>query len=192
MPFLPEDYKEPVMSNYMSFEEGDNTFRVLDESIIGWEYWTKDDRPVRVNEFDNIPLGDVKEGKYGLNLSFFWAFPVYNFDAGRVQILVVKQKTVRQGMLTYIKNKKWGDPKSYNFVVTRIKEGDKTSYLVSVDPKEELDKKIVEKYKEMNLDMKTWFKGEDPFKGIKQDEVEPKEETLSDKEVDEVNDKIPF
>lgn len=191
MGFLPEDYKEPVMSNYMDFVEGENTFRVLGSAVTGWEYWTNEDRPVRVKEHEEIPLGDVKEGKYGLNLSFFWAFPVYNYSARKIQILVVKQKTVRQGMLGYINNQKWGDPTEYSFVVTRSKdESGKTVYQVIAEPKEELDKDVLKKFKDMNLDMQTWFKGGDPFMGITQDEVVEKEEPEVD--VDEVADDVPF
>ena len=66
MSFLPDNYSEPVESNYMSFEEGDNTFRVLDKATVGWEYWKetiiegkKVNRPVRVKEHDSIPLAEV-------------------------------------------------------------------------------------------------------------------------------------
>jgi len=169
--FLPSDFKEPTQSNYMDFQEGDNTFRVLDQAVLGWEYWmnkivdgeTKP-RPVRVKEQDQIPVGDVLEGKYGLQLYYFWAFPVYNFNDSRIQILVIKQKTIRRGMLGFIKNAKWGDPKDYNFVVTKGKdESGKVVYTVMTEPKEPLDKKILDAFKDLKLDMDVWFRCDDPF-----------------------------
>lgn len=171
MSFLPQGYKEPVKSNYLDFQDGDNTFRVLDSSIVGWEYWTNQmvdgemkARPVRVKDEDAIPMADVLEGKYGLQLYYFWAFPVYNFDAQRIQIACIKQKTVRQGMISYVNNKKWGDPKEYNFVVTKGKdEGGRIVYTTIAEPKEELDPAIIERYMNLNLDMQVWMRSEDPF-----------------------------
>jgi len=180
MSFLPKDFKEPVQSNYMDFEEGDNTFRALDSATVGWEYWVERvidgktvNRPVRVKEHDSIPLNEVVEDRYGkLNYSFFWAFPVYSFDNRKIQILTIKQKTVRRPMLKSINNPKWGDPKDYNFVVSRDKdENGKTVYTVTTEPKEKLDSNILEKYKSMNIDMEVWMKGEDPFKNVSQEEV---------------------
>ena len=194
MSFLPKDYKEPVESNYMKFEDGDNTFRVLAEAKVGWEYWKEVtiegkavNRPVRVTEYDTIPLGDVAPDNYGgLSLSFFWAFPVYNFNAKKIQILTVKQKTVRRPMTKNINNSKWGDPKDYNFVVSRDKdESGKTVYTVGVEPKEPLDKEIIKRFKDMNIDMNAWMNCDDPFSGSDKEEV-------SKKDVDKANDEIPF
>ena len=61
--FPSEDYKLPITSNYMKFLEGDNTFRVLSSSIVGWEYWNIEGKPVRNREpFDDMPE-DIKTEK---------------------------------------------------------------------------------------------------------------------------------
>ena len=39
MGFLPKNEREPVTSNYMRFEKGENVFRVLSSAIVGMEYW---------------------------------------------------------------------------------------------------------------------------------------------------------
>jgi len=170
--FLPDDYNEPSRSNYMSFNDGTNTFRVLDHAVIGWEYWTEEtidgkikNTPHRVKEEDSIPVEKVITNKFGnLNINFFWAFPVYNFDDKRIQILEITQKTIRKAIKGFVDNKKWGDPKDYNFEVTREKtpEG-KTEYSVIAEPKEALDPTIIEQFKNMKLDMKVWMSGGDPF-----------------------------
>jgi len=200
--FLPNDYKEPVKSNYMSFEEGDNTFRVLDSATIGYEYWREEvidgkrvGRPVRVKEEEAIPLAEVMENIYGdLSINFFWAFPVYNFEARKIQILTIKQKTVRRGMIKSIKNPKWGDPKNYNFVVSRDKdESGKTVYTVGVEPKEPLDKSILDRFKSMKIDMNEWMKSKDPFVNFKDENEVSDEEALVGKTYSEkVADSIPF
>lgn len=188
--FLPEGYKEPVESNYMKFELGENPFRILGSAVIGWEYWTEEtvdgvtkNKPKRVKEEGAIPVDEVVEDKYGnLNINFFWAFPVYNFNAEKIQILEVTQKTVRKQMEGYVKNAKWGDPKQYNFVVTREKNGDKTEYSVIAEPKEALDPAILAKYKAMNLDMQVWMAGDDPFK--KNKTLEGSTESVDPDEID--------
>lgn len=191
--FLPNNYSEPTTSNYMDFQDGENTFRILGNfadgsARMGYEYWTNKlvdgemkPRPVRVKEEDQIPLADVLEGKYGLQLYFFWAIPVYNFDAKRIQLLVIKQKSVRRAITTYLKNPKWGDPHSYNFVVSKFKIGDKTEYEVSVEPKELLDKSITERYENMKIDMDEWMKSNDPFMSQK-DENEVSKDPKSDQD----------
>lgn len=180
--FLPKDYKGIPESggNYMKFTDEENVFRVLGSAKVGWEYWTEEDgknKPHRVKEHDQIPLGEVVQNKYGnLNISYFWAFPVWNQVTNQVQLLEVTQKTVLRGMQQYIKNPKWGDPKDYDFVVNRDKEGDRIIYTVSVNPKEKLSSKALEQAKNVTVDMDAWMRGEDPFKTenneIDVDEVE--------------------
>ena len=110
----------------------------------------------------------------------------YNFNAKKIQILTVKQKTVRRPMTKNINNSKWGDPKDYNFVVSRDKdESGKTVYTVGVEPKEPLDKEIIKRFKDMNIDMNAWMNCDDPFSGSDKEEV-------SKKDVDKANDEIPF
>lgn len=202
MTFLPNDYPgEPVESNYMSFEEGENTFRILGSAKVGWEFWVDSGKrrdngdiigePVRVKKEDEIPIAKVLEGKYGLNYSFFWAFPVYSFDNRKIQILTVKQKTVRRPMEKYIKNPKWGSPTNYNFVVSRDKdESGKTFYIVGVEPKEKLDQTILDRFKNMNIDMQVWFECDDPF--TTQEAQNEAEEPVKTEEVKDVIDEIPF
>jgi hypothetical protein len=46
--FLPTNYEVPVSDgNYMKLKIGENRFRVLSSAIVGYEYWTKDNKPVR-------------------------------------------------------------------------------------------------------------------------------------------------
>ena len=72
MSFLPDGYKEPVKSNYMSFQDGTNAFRVLADAKIGWEYWTeaivdgvKKSQPHRVTKEETIPISEVITNKFG-------------------------------------------------------------------------------------------------------------------------------
>jgi hypothetical protein len=181
-----EDYSIPSTSNYMKFEEGDNRFRILGSfadgtAIRGVVYWKtvngkrgpvrlKPGIAVPVNELEfNPKTGEVDQAKY------FWALPVYNYQEKRIQILDVTQKTILNYIKKQVENPKWGDPRDYDFIVTRTLEKGKTTYTVTNDPKEEIDKKIVQECKDMNINIAALYDGKDPFNSepkIDNDEVD--------------------
>ena len=62
--FLPDGYQTPeIPSNYMTLEEGQNSFRVLSSAIVGYKWWIEKGeegrRPVRV------PRGSAGRGRGG-------------------------------------------------------------------------------------------------------------------------------
>ena len=165
MGFLPENYKEPVTSNYMRFDKGDNRFRVLGSATIGWEWWEDTEnggrKPFRVRMDGKVPSGtDTKH---------FWAFPVWNYQDEKVQILEITQKGIHKSIKALAQNAKWGDPKEYDIVVTRTGDGMETEYNTVPDPKEQIDPKITELYEKMNINVEALYDGGDPF-GKKDDE----------------------
>lgn len=181
------DYEVPSTSNYMKFEEGENRFRILGSfgektAIMGTEYWkTTDDNkriPVRIKLGESVPVGDLGINNFGEPEmpKHFWALPVYNYKEKRIQILEITQKSILQAITALAKNKKWGNPKDYDLVVTRVDEK-KISYSVTPDPKEKLEEGILKMYKEMNININALFTGDDPFsanKGEKMNEnVDP-------------------
>ena len=175
--FLPEGYKEPVKSNYMKFAAGSNRFRILGSAKVGWEYWTKGvekDVSVRVTKEETIPLAEVMTDKYGnLASKYFWAFVVYNYDAERIQILQITQKSVREGMQKFLDKKIWGKvvPGEYIFDVNQGKKADgKPEYSVIAEPKTEIDEEIITKFKRTLIDMDAWMAGKDPFAVTKESE----------------------
>ena len=173
MAFLPKDYAAPeAQSSYTRLEEGDNTFRVLDSAIVGWEWWNEKDGkriPNRVKNQNDLSEDDLSE-IYNLEaktkrtqLKHFWAFPVYNYKIKYIQILQITQGSIQVAMERYTKNEKWGDPKEYDFIINRSGEGMQTRYSTTVNPKESLDEDIIKKYKEMNINLKALYSGDDPF-----------------------------
>lgn len=134
--FLPEGYKEPE-GNYMKLAEGENTFRILSSAVTGYEYWTKDNKPVRAKENWVSTPKDIKlNDKTGLPtaIKHFWIFAVWNVEAGKVQVLELTQKSIMNSMKAYIENSKWGDPKGYDFTVTKSGSGLETKYVVMANP----------------------------------------------------------
>jgi hypothetical protein len=114
--FLLAGYETPeIPSQYMEFEEGVNSFRILSNAIVGFEWWVANGKegrkPVRVRTAEEVPdevrstLDDRRRARH------FWAFTVYNYTAKAVQMLVLKQQTIMRAIEVFGKSPKWGDPR---------------------------------------------------------------------------------
>ena len=163
--FFPnEDYKLPVSSNYMRFQEGENNFRVLSSAIVGYEYWNTQNKPVRSKEsWDEMPE-DIKTEKDGsVRINHFWAFVVWNYEAKKIQILELTQKGIMKTIQGLIKNPKWGNPKEYDITVARSGSGFDTEYSCVPNPHSEVGTEITERYEKMSINLDALYKGEDPF-----------------------------
>lgn len=165
--FPDEDYEIPESSNYMTLKEGDNTFRVLSNAIVGWEYWNLKDEVIRSKEEFSPTPTDIKPNKDGKpgKVLHFWAFVVYNYDAKKVQILEVKQKGLMKYVQGLIKNPAWGSPKAYDIVVSKTGAGFATEYTFVANPHSALDPEIIASYSAMKINLDALFEGKDPFEG---------------------------
>ena len=190
MSFLPTDYSIPAKdSSYMKFIEGKNQFRVLDSAIVGFELWVGG-KPVRrkgANEFTSNQLANADTNTFTgkkKTPQYFWAFPVFNYQTEKVEILEVRQVTIMRGMEDYLRDDDYGkDPKKYDFVVVRDEAGEKVEYRVNVKPPKELDEGILKLYKDLNINLNALFTGADPFAGEKLDvdEIDEKLKVFSKK-----------
>lgn len=171
--FLPDDYVIPTADNgYMKFEQGDNTFRVISNAIVGYETWIdkkKEDGsmgryPVRAKDSVLLQARLKKMNAVGAQYDMkpFWAFLVWNYNANGIQILELTQKGIMRSLQSLHKSDKWGDIKGYDVTVTREGEGLDTEYTVMPNPHTELDKDI-SKAKDINLE--ALYTGDDPFSG---------------------------
>lgn len=166
MTFLQKDYKLPSTDNYLKFKEGDNTFRVLSSAITGYEYWTKDNKPVRSKKpFETTP--DIKQGE---TPKHFWAFCVYNYADEKVQILQITQKGIMGYILSLTENKKWGNPTGYDICVNRVGSGLETEYTCVAEPHSVLEDKIAEAWSKAKIDLNELYTGGDPFKPTKKED----------------------
>ena len=161
--FFPDsDYKIPVTNDYLNkFPQGNTTFRVLSKPIIGYVYFKSDNKPVRSREvFESTP--DIKKDSTARH---FWAMTVWNFDAERVQILEITQKSIMTAMKALIDSPKWGSPLLYNISITRKGTTmNDTEYAVMPDPASELTEEIKTAYAKRPVNLEALFNGEDPFK----------------------------
>ena len=175
--FLPKDYQAPeVQSNYMTLEEGVNSFRVLPPAIVGYEWWVEQGvegrRPVRVRTLEEIP-DEVREATDSRQKArHFWAFTVYNYASQTIQILEIKQKTVMWAIEALVKNPKWGDPQRFDLQIEKVRTGSQerdVEYNVIPEPPSTLDAGIVELAKQVPVRLEALYEGADPF-------AEPEEE----------------
>ena len=173
--FLPKAYEVPSQGgNYMKFKQGDNNFRILSSAIIGYEYWTNENKPVRSKEqFEETP--NAKEDKNGkVSVKHFWAFVAVDLSDNEIKILEVTQVSIQNTIMSFVQNDKWGDPKGYDINVNRTGEGIETDYTVMPSPHLKLDKEVEKTYKEMEINLEALYDGANPFekKAGKPEEVE--------------------
>ena len=162
--FPTADYKVPITSSYMKLVEGKNKFRVLSSAIVGYEYWTEDNKPVRSKTpIDEEPTNIKRDKDGNYNISHFWAFVVWNYDAKRIQILELKQKGVMTYMQGLVNDEMWGNPKGYDIVITRKGSGFDTEYITTANPHRPLDPEIQAKYENTKINLEALFTGADPF-----------------------------
>lgn len=163
--FPTKDYEIPISpSNYMRFQEGINRIRILNSAIVGYEYFTIENKPVRSKEkFESMPADIKKDGR----IKHFWAFPVWNYQEKRVQILELTQKSIMNDIKALIDNPKWGNPKMYDIAITKTGEGLDTDYNTQGEPPiTEPDQDIKDAYAEKTINLEALYSNEDPF-GVK-------------------------
>ena len=165
MTFLPTDYKIPETSNYMKLEQGANRFRIMSSAIVGYIYWNTDDKPVRLTTAPTEMPADTKPDKGGEKKmpKPFWAFTVYNYEAKRIQVLELTQKSIMKGIKSKLDNEAWGDVKTYDLVITREGMGLDTEYDVDPNPKTEITPEMQKMRDETPVDLEKLYSGQDPF-----------------------------
>jgi len=196
--FLPKGYTIPSTSKYMKFQDGTNVFRILDNPILGMEYWkTKEDGsgrlPVRKEMGVKISLSeleiDPKSGKLE-SPKHFWAMPVYNYQEKQIQILEITQLTLIKALTAYINNPKWGNPIEYDISITKSGSGIATEYQIDHDPKEAIDPEILKEFKETPINLNALFDGKDPFNTTAEEAPATLEEEIA--KMDDSGKSLPF
>ena len=163
--FLNKDYKIPAgSSGYFKFLEGENTFRVMSSAIIGWEYWSKDNKPVRQKEkWDEIPA-DIKVDDEGrIQIKHFWSFIIWDYKDSKIKIMTITQQGIMKDIKALIDNKKWGSPLNFDITITRTGKDFTTKYSVMPNPASELDDKAKEAFEDKPINLDALYLGLDPF-----------------------------
>lgn len=183
---LPANYNVPTNSgNYMKFKDGSNRFYVLGKAIIGWQYWNTEGKPVRQKSKFNGTPPDIKINKDGQpdRVKHFWAFPVWNYEDKKLQVLEITQSGIQGSMKLKIDNR-GGDVSKFDFIITRTGEGLGTDYDVDIDVHQAFPDEDLIKDRATYLDLEALYTGGDPFakmsKGEDRISVVPEEINVDD------------
>lgn len=164
MSFLPTNYEVPEKpSNYMRFQKGMNRFRILSPAVVGYEYWNKDNKPVRSKEKWNTIPDDIKyeDGK-PTDIKHFWAFVVWNYTENLIQILQITQSTIQRSIKTGVELRQ-GNATNNDIGIERKGDGFDTEYTVQFADPTPISPEIEQAYKAQKVNLEALFDGTDPF-----------------------------
>ena len=171
--FLPADYVAPKTANdYLKIGEGEtHRIRIMgthkDEAsfIRGWEAWDVDNHPHREKYVQGQPASEAlkqidRDGK----AKHFWMFIVWHEEQQKPMVYEVTQVTVRDQILSYTSNSKWGAPSNYVLAISRTGTGMETVYRVIAEPPvSPPDKDITDAIKDSMIDLRVIFEEGNPF-----------------------------
>jgi len=160
---LPENY-QPAESNgwaYTKLKDGDTKIRILTLPIVGFEYFTVDNKPKRSKTmFTNT--SDIKEN---WKVKEFWAFVVWNYTDEKVQIMEITQNSIKNQIYKLANDEDFGDPKTYDLKINRSGKDLETKYqVIALGQKPFENKEAIEEAKKINLE--ALYDWEDPFRPV--------------------------
>jgi hypothetical protein len=133
--------------------------------VQGWEAWGQDNKPVRAPYELGKPcpqsLREIdRDGKPKL----FWMFIVWHVDLDKPMVLSVTQQTIKNQILSYSNNPKWGDPSNYVLEIGRTGTGMETIYTVIAEPPIEVPSSLVlDDIDAARIDVRVVFEDGNPF-----------------------------
>lgn len=158
--WFPEGYDVPVeASSFMQLEDGDNTFRILSRPVMGYEYWSQDNKPHRSKvKWEDTP-SDIRLEKNGkpTKIKHFWSFLVYNYATKSVQSYEITQTTIMKALKALIENPKWGNPEKYDITINKTGKELLTKYSVVPNPHSELEQEAKDALAKSEIDLETIF-----------------------------------
>ena len=170
MSFIPSGYQEPSSGGsggkYLKIAK-DQTVRIRILSptpVMGWEYWTEENRPKRLKELGGTPADIRYKDGTAEKPRFFWAVAVWNVDESAVQIWTITQASIRKAIEALCSDQDFGDPINYDLKISRKGEGLDTEYTVLPGKTAPFDNaSAISEAKSINWD--AFMRSEDPFKG---------------------------
>ncbi len=157
---------ESSKGNYTKLKDGDTKLRILTSPILWWEYFSRENKPVRSRtEFESTP--DLKDG---WKVKQFRAMWVYNYEEDRIQVWSIPQNSIKKQLWDLTEDEDFGNPMDYDIKVNRSWKDLETTYQIKPLSKSNFDNIDIEtQAKQINLD--ALFLNEDPFKDV--EEIKP-------------------
>lgn len=157
---LPNDYQPTENTGwvYTRLKDGDTKIRILTSPIIGFEYFTVDNKPKRSKTMFTS-TSDIKDGG---KVKEFRAFAVWNYTDEKLQIMEITQSTIKNQIYKLAHDEDFGDPKGYDLKINKSGKDLETKYQVIALWQKPFDnKEVLEEVKKINLS--ALFEWEDPF-----------------------------
>lgn len=168
-PFLPVGYEPPAQSGgrYLKIAKNSEArLRIVSpHPILGWEYWTSDNKPRRLRERPNTLPADVRTGDDGNpeRLRHFWAMTVFDYADSAVKVWEVTQATIQRTIADLAADEDWGHPSAYDLKVKRDDSTSRTTYAVAPVPHKPLSTDAKRIVAEAIVNLDALFNGDDPF-----------------------------
>jgi len=125
-------------SAYMRLKEGNNDVRILSNPIQYYVHWVETDQGKRkiVSPIDHPELVSKLEDR-GFRRQVRWILKVIDRSDNTPKLLEVGSQ-IFNGLLSIIKNPKWGNANNYDMTIKRLPVGSNPLYQVTPNPKEKL------------------------------------------------------
>jgi len=158
----------------MKFLPGSNKFRIVSSAIVGYEYWTENNKPVRMKSLPaELPI-DIRKGS---SIKHFWAFTVIDRKDGKLKICEITQSTIMQAIKALIDNEDWGNPKDYDITIVKSGDGLETQYTVQPSPHKANTQEEFNMIENTKVNLSALFSGGNPFE--EEIPVIPEEEVMT-------------
>lgn len=193
MSWLPDNYEVPQGgSQFMRLVKGSNQFRVMTQPVIGYEVWEESAEGRKPHRFHTFQEA-VNSPYAGDKIKHFWAFAVWNYSTKQIQVLQITQKSIMKAIEALHADEDWGDPLTYDLVVTRTGDGMDTEYTVQPKPKKPVTNEMTEALKASKVDLESLFVGNYPMTEQKNGNNATSNPTSANEIVsDDVADDVPF
>lgn len=180
--FLPENYRIPKKSDqFMKVTVGKHKVRIMAAPIRGFVFFAEEIeketgdkvyKPVRRTEdFGDFTTQEMIEAGGKMNdkgkiegSKYFWLMLVWNYKEQRFQVLEITQTTVLEGLMRFIEDGDYGDPRGYDITIERTGTGkNNTKYSVIPSPPKQVDQEISDTFSQLTYNLGAVLENEYPF-----------------------------
>lgn len=160
MAFLPADRPTASASNgsYFKPQDGENRVRILSDAVVGFVYWTNDNKPVRTRteptQVHDIRIND--DGKPD-RIKLFFAMLVWNYATSQIAIWEVTQRTIQDAIEGLADDEDWGHPKNYDLKISKTGKKLDVKYSIIAAPKKPVAPEIQAALAETEIDLNSLF-----------------------------------
>jgi len=160
MTFLPATRPQAVRSTggaYFKPQDGDNKVRILSDAVIGYVYWTNDNKPVRTREYPALTPNIKERNGKADRPKLFWAMLVWNYATNQVETWEVTQRSIQDAIEAYADDEEWGHPNQYDLKISKSGKELDTTYAVIASPAKPAPKEAIEAYESSGISLDSIF-----------------------------------